>query len=69
MNNLPERRRPLSEEQMEEIAERAAEKAVAKITSSVYQQVGKGVINKLMWLVGAVTVGIYFWLTGNGAIK
>jgi len=52
----------LSEKQVEEIAERAAEKAVAKITDEVYRQVGKSIIQKLTWTIGAVTVGavLYF---------
>lgn len=70
----PERRTPdshiaLTDEQVERIAEKAAEKAVGKFTDHVYQQVGKGVINKLIWLVGATSVGVYLWAQSHGWIK
>ena len=40
----------LTEEQLDEIANRAADRAVEKITQQVYQQVGKSVLNKLLWI-------------------
>lgn len=68
--NGPERRKtPLSEAQIEEIAEKAADKAVAKMTSMAYQIVGKSVIEKLCYIVGVVAVGLYFWLDGKGILK
>lgn len=57
---------PLSDEQIEAIAEKAAEKAVAKITAVVYQNVGKSVVERAFWLIGAISVGIYFWLKKEG---
>lgn len=69
----PDRRadRPLvlTEEQLDAIAEKAAEKAVAKITDQVYKQVGKSFINKLFWIVGAVGTGLYLWLHDKGLMK
>lgn len=59
----------LTNEQLEQIAEMAAEKAVEKITATVYQNVGKSVIGKFTWIVGAITVGIYFWLKSKGFIE
>lgn len=59
----------LSDEQMDLIAEKAAEKAVAKITAVVYQNVGKSVIERLFWLVGALAVGAYFFLKSKGLIE
>lgn len=52
----------LSEDQIETIAERAAEVAFKKI----YEEVGKSVLTKLAWLAGAATVGAAMWLGGNG---
>jgi hypothetical protein len=60
---------PLSDAQIERIAERAAEKAVAKITDRVYRDVGKNVIQKLFWVVGVVAVALFFWLNSKGLIK
>ena len=52
----------LTDEQMEIIAERAAEKALAK----VYTEVGKSVITKILWLVGALVLG---WAAATGKIS
>lgn len=60
---------PLTEEQIEDIAEKAAEKAIEKLTNHIYQEVGKSVISKLLWLAGALTIGIYIWFQSKGLIK
>lgn len=69
-HELTERRRgddhPLTDIQIEAIAEKAAEKAVAKITAHVYQNVGKSVLEKMFWVVGAVAIMLYFWLSSKG---
>ncbi len=57
------------ENTIEEIADKAAEKAVAKMTANLYQDIGKGVVAKLTWLVGVIVVGLYFWLQSKGIIK
>lgn len=59
----------LTDEQIDEIAEKAAEKAVAKMTAMVYQEVGKGVINKLLWVVGVIAVAAYGYLSMKGYVK
>lgn len=52
----------LTQDQIEEIASRAADKAIERITQQVYQQVGRSVINKLLWIIGSLAVGAYLWL-------
>lgn len=66
----PERREnlPLSEQQIETIAEKAAEKAVKKMTDDVYRTVGKGVISKFLWITGALAVGFYAWFKSKGLV-
>lgn len=65
----PERRKmPLSEDQIEAIAERAAEKAMGKLTGHIYQEVGKSVISKMFYLVGACAVGVGIWLKSKNLI-
>jgi hypothetical protein len=58
-----------SDSQLDEIAERAATKAMEKLTNHVYQEVGKGVVRKLFWIIGAASVGIYLWLKSKGIIS
>ena len=60
---------PLTEEQIEEIAERAANKAVARLTDHVYREVGKNVVEKFVYVVGAISVALFLWLQGKGLIK
>jgi len=56
---------PLSDAQIDLIAERAAEKALMKI----YAEVGQNVVKKLLWLIGVVTVSLALYLGGRGALK
>ena len=56
------RANPLTEEQLEAIAERAAEKALAK----VYAEVGRNLVAKLFWIVGAAAIGLVIFLSGKG---
>ena len=62
-------REALSEEEIEIIAERAAEKAMLKMTNQLYQEVGKGVISKILYLVGIVTIAAWAWMQTNGWLK
>jgi tetrahydromethanopterin S-methyltransferase subunit G len=58
----------LTEEQIEQIAEKAAEKAIEKLTSHVYQEVGKSVVSKIFYLVGACAIGLFLWMKSKGII-
>jgi hypothetical protein len=58
----------LTSKDIERVAERAAEKAVKKITEQVYLEVGRSVVNKFLWAVGAITVGFVLWLHSKGFI-
>jgi hypothetical protein len=60
--DMEERRIRLSDEQMDSIAEKAAERALAK----VYEDVGKSVAKKLLWLLGVGALGIVALLSHAG---
>ncbi len=74
-----ERRRGacLSEAQIDDIAERAADKAseraadraIEKLTQHVYNEIGRTVLQKSLWIVGACTLGIYAWLQSKGLLN
>lgn len=55
---------PLTDEQIEAIAERAAEVALNK----VYTEVGKSVLKKLAWLTGVAVLGLFMWLAGHNSL-
>ncbi len=56
---------PLSDDQIEAIAEKAAEVAFKKI----YEEIGKSVVKKFFWIVGVCTLGLLMWAAGNGQLK
>ena len=58
----------LDDSELEKIAERAAEKAIEKLTNNVYREVGKSVISKFVYIVGACSLGLYLWLKSKGVI-
>ena len=55
----------LTDEQINHIAEKAAEVAFKKI----YEEVGRSVVKKIFWIVGAGALGLLFWMAGNGTLK
>ena len=60
---------PFSDEAvLEKIAEKAAEKAIKKLTNHVYQEVGRSVISKFVYIVGACSLGLYLWLKSKGVL-
>ena len=56
---------PLTDEQIDVIAERAAAKAIEK----VYTEIGKNVVKRLFWLVGVATLVLLAWLGSTGHLK
>ncbi len=61
---MPPKDIPLTDDQIEAIAERAAEVALEK----VYTEVGKSVLKKLAWLTGAAVLGLAMWLSSHNAL-
>jgi hypothetical protein len=60
----PKQSLPLTDSQIEAIAERAAEVALNK----VYADVGKNVLKRMAWLTGVAVIGLALWLAGNGSL-
>lgn len=52
---------PLTEQEFQDVATRAAEKAVEKALDHVYIEVGKSAIRALLLLVGAVGAAVLAW--------
>jgi hypothetical protein len=61
---MSEKQIPLTDAQIEVIAERAAEVALNK----VYTEVGKSVLKKLAWLTGVAVIGLAMWLAGHNSL-
>ena len=64
----PDRRRAplLTDDQIEHIAQKAAELAVQKMTTEVYASVGRSVLQKVFWIVGVIATAM---VLGNASIK
>ena len=58
----------LNDTAIERIAEKAAEKAIEKLTTHVYQEVGRSVISKFVYIIGVCSLGLYLWLKSKGVI-
>ena len=56
----------MTDEQIEQIAQKAAELAVQKMTTEIYASVGKSVLHKLFWAVGVVAAAVTI---GNVSVK
>ena len=55
---------PLTEAQIDAIAEKAARRAL----DIVYADIGRNVLRKLAWLVGVTVIGLALWLAGKDAL-
>lgn len=66
MYDGPERRNSiqLTAEQLEQVAELAAEKAIER----VYTEIGKNVVHKALWVLGAGALALFAWLKGAGKL-
>lgn len=60
---------PLSDAQLERIAEKAAAKAVEKMTGKMYEEVGRNVVSKGLTILGVIAVSLITYLYGKGVIK
>lgn len=58
----------LSDEQIDKIAEKAAEKAVEKMTAGVYQSIGKSVVERAFYIIGALALAAWIWAKKEGLI-
>lgn len=67
----PERRREvhISDAQIARIADKAATRAVQQVLDSGYKAVGKNVVEKGVWVIGAIACGLFAYMTSKGWIR
>lgn len=67
MEQMDQERRVLSvtKEQLEEVAEMAAERVFEKATYHFYAQIGKGVVDKFLVVVGMGIVALYMYFSSK----
>lgn len=59
----------LTEEQIDAIAERAATKAAAQVFQTVYAEIGRSVVSRFIYVLGAALIAFAGWLSGTHGIK
>jgi len=59
-NPTNDRRKPLSEAELDAIKEQLLE--------SIYADIGKSLVKKVLWLFGAVCIAAFAWLKGSGHV-
>jgi dipeptide/tripeptide permease len=69
MPPLERRNLSLSSEQIDEIAEKAAIKAVEIMKSQFYQEAGKTALSKVLQIIGIFAIGLAFWAVRHNIIK
>lgn len=60
---------PLTEEQLDYIAEKAAERAVNKVLDRVALNVGWKVLKGASYVIGVAVLALVAWLAGAGHLK
>lgn len=67
----PERRSgvSLSQDQINQIADHAAERAVAKMKDEFFKEIGKRVWNGIVWAAGISVIAAFLWAQSKGLIK
>lgn len=55
----------INDEQLEKIVDLT----VQKITAKFYQEIGKSIFDRFLIIVGAVSLGIYYYFQSKGLIK
>lgn len=52
----------LTDKEIEDIAERASDRAIEKLTTMAYLEIGKGVVAKVFKIVGIIAAfGVFYW--------
>lgn len=65
-NGIERRAMPISPSQLEDIIDKASDKAVEKMKTQIFVTVGKGVVTKILYLVGVGVVALFVWLESKG---
>lgn len=58
----------LTSEAEKRLVEATAHRTVEMLENKIYLRVGRGVVHKLLWLIGFVVVSIAAWLHAKGII-
>ena len=57
------------EELLERVAKRASEETINEFEKRIVMRVGRTVLSKVLWVLGALIVGAFIWGTTNGWLK
>lgn len=69
--NGPERRATthIDDATLERVATRAADLAIERLTNNAYQAIGKGVVQRVLYIFGVAGTAFYLWGLNHGWFK
>jgi hypothetical protein len=56
----------MSETEMDQLADKAADRAVKRMTEEAYREVGRRTLRGLFYIVGVLTMAVIVWLVKHG---
>lgn len=59
----------LTPEEIDEIAEKAAAKAVDQVFDRIYRDIGKGIVRKIAWVIGIGAFVLMLWLARHDYLE
>lgn len=59
----------MSETELDQLAERAADRAVKKMTEEAYREVGRRTLRGIGYIAGVMTLAGIVWLANHGYLK
>jgi hypothetical protein len=59
----------MTEAEMDQLAEKAAEKAIKRMTEEAYREVGRQTLKGVTYIVGVLTLVCIIWLANHGYLK
>lgn len=59
----------IDDDTLERVATRAADLAVERMTNNAYQAIGKGVVQRMLYILGVAGTAFYLWGLSHGWFK
>jgi len=59
----------VTDSELDQLAEKAADKAVAKMTDAAFKDIGRRTVKGIAYVAGVLTVVVLLWLANHGWIK
>lgn len=58
----------VNDEAFERLTDEVANKVIERLENKLYLRIGRGVVHKVLWLIGLCTVSVAAWMHSKGLI-